>query len=125
LRGVGWHGSNSDGSSGVLEYQQADFVRISMQRQRVISIAVLVLMLLSLVLVVADGLILPDVKHTPDSCPICALAKCLTTAQIASPVSLVESNDVHWLLPDIAASLWSEDSPQLFCARAPPLCTSI
>jgi hypothetical protein len=80
-----------------------------------------VLIVATFVMVAADEFILPDVKHEPTSCPICAVAQCLTTAQPPLPVLWIEPTQVFWLPPETVHTPWSEDFAQLFCARAPPL----
>jgi hypothetical protein len=91
-----------------------------MQFKRLICIATLVLMIASFVVVAIDGLVLPNVKHESDNCPICAFAQSLTTVQLPPPVPWMEPTDVHWLPPERLCILCSDLSLQSFSARAPP-----
>ena len=92
-----------------------------MRQQRLFCIATLVLIVATLVLVAADEFVLPDVKHEPTSCPICAVAQCLTTAQLPPPVLWIEPSNVHWLPPETVCIPSNELFSRLFCARTPPL----
>jgi hypothetical protein len=96
-----------------------------MRHQRLFCIAALVLMVATFVVVAADAFILPDVKHEPTSCPICAMAQYLTTAQTSLPLVWIAPLEVCWLPPETAHVSRSEVFSQLFCARAPPACVSI
>jgi hypothetical protein len=91
-----------------------------MRPQRVLCIATLVLMIATFVLVAADDLILPDVKHEPTSCPICAVAQCLAGAQLPAVVLWIEPSEVHWLPPEAVCIFSNRLASRLFSARAPP-----
>lgn len=96
-----------------------------MREQRLFCIAVLVLMVATYVLVATDEFILPGVEHKPSTCPVCAMAQCLTTAQSPLPLVWVAPVEVCWLPPETVHISRSEVFSQLFCARAPPCFTSI
>jgi len=96
-----------------------------MRQQRLIGIAALVLMVAGLVLVAADGLLFPGVKHEPGNCPICALAQCLAATQLPPPVLAIAPLDHHGLPPATTHVFWSEAFSQAFSARAPPSCIPV
>ena len=91
-----------------------------MRYQRLFCLATLALLVASLVLVAADDFVLPGIKHEPSTCPICALAQCLTTAQLPTPIVWTEPAHVRWLPPERVCIVRNESTSQSFCACAPP-----
>jgi hypothetical protein len=92
-----------------------------MRHKRLFCIATLVLIAATLAVIAADDFILPYAHHEPATCPICAVAQCLTTAQLPSPLIWVEPTTVHWLPCESVCISLMECVSRLFSARAPPI----